>query len=126
MLVSSVQVAIILCMPAPRLQVGISSIGGPRQDGNSTGAMESILPLAAAVNNGLRYPLSTKRVLLDIPPHWNRIGVPALLVKGAAATASHLQSWPTRNPAARRSTWSRSPALIITSRWTTPAGSSMP
>jgi len=24
----------------------------------------------------------SKRVLLDIPPHWNRIGVPALLVKG--------------------------------------------
>lgn len=24
----------------------------------------------------------SKRVLLDIPPHWNRIGIPALLVKG--------------------------------------------
>jgi pimeloyl-ACP methyl ester carboxylesterase len=25
----------------------------------------------------------SKRVFLDIPPHWNRIGIPALLVKGA-------------------------------------------
>lgn len=24
----------------------------------------------------------SKRVLIDIPPHWNRIGIPALLVKG--------------------------------------------
>ncbi|HZM43710.1 MAG TPA: alpha/beta hydrolase, partial [Burkholderiales bacterium] len=24
----------------------------------------------------------SKRVFLDIPPHWNRIGIPALLVKG--------------------------------------------
>jgi pimeloyl-ACP methyl ester carboxylesterase len=24
----------------------------------------------------------SKRVLLDLPPHWNRIGIPALLVKG--------------------------------------------
>jgi pimeloyl-ACP methyl ester carboxylesterase len=27
----------------------------------------------------------SKRVLLDMPPHWNRIGVPALLVKGGCS-----------------------------------------
>ena len=40
----------------------------------------------------------SKRVLLDLPPHWNRIGIPALRSKGDAAIASRLLSWQTLIP----------------------------